>query len=46
VFLLSWALIAWLKYREHSQILRDEHHRHKTHVTFLGRIRPWKKNER
>jgi hypothetical protein len=43
IFLLSWAFVAWLKFREHHHILRDEYHHHKTHLTWVGRILPWRR---
>jgi hypothetical protein len=42
VFLLAWAFIGWLKFREHHHILRDEHHPHyhRSHVSWNGQILP------
>lgn len=41
LFVLAWAYVAWIKFREHRHILRDEHHHHhKSHVTFMGRVLP------
>jgi hypothetical protein len=45
VFLLAWAFVGWLKFREHHDLLRDEHdrHYHRSHVTWMGKIFPGSK---
>jgi hypothetical protein len=43
IFVLAWAFVGWLKFREHHHLLRDDQHYHKSHVTWIGRVRRQKR---